>query len=146
VPEIVASGDSLFIAENSSRSTGQAGAGAPSTIIRRVSDRSVVASLDPSVRVLAFSGDDALVLVASGPVAVAPGQPTLLSVIDVRSGRATWNEPAILMTFMAQPNGRDFAIFLDSSFPSQTTGPLGTFLIIHGDGSVTRIPGSYTPA
>lgn len=145
-PDVVASSDSVFIAENSGQSTGQPGASAKSTIIRRVSDRSVIATLDPSVEVLAFSGDDSLVLVASGPVAMAPGQTTLISVIDVRSGHVVWHGQVPLMTGMEQPNGRDFAISFAVSGPTQTTGPLGTFLIIHGDGSVTSIPGSYTPA
>jgi hypothetical protein len=146
VEAVFASSDGVLIAENSSRSTAQPGAGAPSTVIRRVSDRSVVASLDPSVKVLAFSGDDSLVFVANGSGSMTPGPPMFLSVIDVRSGQVTWHGQAILMTLMAQPDGRDFAISSNVSFPTQTSGPLGTFLIIHGDGSVTRIPGSYTPA
>ena len=143
---VFASSDGMLIAENSSRSKGQSAGGEPSTIIRRASDRSVVASLDPSVKVLAFSGDDSLVLVANGSGFWSPGNPLLLSVIDVRSGHMTWHGEAMMMTLMAQPNGRDFAISSNVSFPNQTTGPLGTFEIIHGDGSVTKIPGSYTAA
>jgi len=139
VATVVASSDGLLIAEKSS----QTGA-TRSTVIRRVSDRSVVASLDPSLQVLAFSGDDSLVFVVSGPDSVTTGRPTLLSLIDVRSGQVTWHEQGALMTGMEQPNGRDFEISLDAGHGK--TGPLGTFLIIHGDGSVTRIPGSYTPA
>ena len=139
---IVASDDGAFIAENSSQST-LVGATAQPTIIRRVSDRSVVASLHASLQVLAFSGDDSLVFVAKGPL-VAGWRPTDLSVIDVRSGKTTWHEQGALMTGMDQPAGRDFEISWDAG--RGKTGPLGTFLIIHGDGSVTRIPGSYTPA
>jgi hypothetical protein len=141
VATVVASGDGLLIAEKSSQ-TGTT----PPTVIRRVSDRSVVASLDPSLEVLAFSGDDSLVFIRSAPGGVTAGQPALLSVIDLRSGRVTWHEQAALMTEMEQPNGSDFAISFVASVPKSTTGPLGTFLIVHGDGSVTRIPGSYTPA
>lgn len=147
VEVVIASGDGLLIAESSSRSAAQPGAGAPSTIIRRVSDRSIVATLDPSVKVFAFSGDDSRVLAAIGTgYTTMPGQPLSLSVIDLRSGRVTWHEQDILMTGMANPDGPDFAISSLVSGPSPTNGPLGAFEIIHGDGSVTRIPGSYTPA
>ncbi|HEV2036284.1 MAG TPA: hypothetical protein VGU71_19190 [Candidatus Dormibacteraeota bacterium] len=142
VATVVASSDGVLIAENSTRSAGQPGASPSSTVIRRVSDWSVVTSLDPSLQVLLFSGDDSLVFVGSGPLST--GQPILLSVIDVRTGQVTWHEQGALMTGMEQPNGRDFQISLDAG--PGTTGPLGAFLIIHGDGSVTSIPGSYTPA
>ena len=143
VATVVASSDGVLIAENSTQSEGQPGASLSSTVIRRVSDRSVVATLDPSVIVLMFSGDDSLVF-AGSPGVMTSAQPRLLSVIDVRSGQVTWHEQGGLMTGMEQPNGRDFQISFDVG-PGRT-GPLGTFLIIHGDGSVTRIPGSYTPA
>jgi hypothetical protein len=149
VEVVIASSDGLLIAEVSSRSATQPHAGAPSMIIRRVSDRSVVATLDPSVKVLGFSGDDSRVLVAIGmSYTTPPGQPLplSLSVIDLRSGRVTWHEQDILMTWMRNPDGPDFAISSLVSGPSPTNGPLGAFEIIHGDGSVTRIPGSYTPA
>jgi hypothetical protein len=147
VGSVGASSDGLLIAEVSSRSTGQPGAGAPLTIIRRVSDGSVVATLDPSVKVLAFSGDDSRVFAAIDMgYTTAPGQPLSLSVIDLKSGQVIWHEQDILMTWNVQPDGPDFAISSVVSGPTGTTGPLGNFEIIHGDGSVTRIPGSYTPA
>ena len=148
VEEVIASSDGLLIAEVSSRSTASPKAGAPSTIIRRVSDRSVVATLDPSVKVLAFSGDDSRVLVAIGMgyrTAQAHEQPVSLSVINLRSGRVTWHEQDSMMTVSVQPDGPDFAISSPVG-PSPANSPLGAFEIIHGDGSVTRIPGSYTPA
>ena len=47
---------------------------------------------------------------------------------------------------LSQPDGPDFAIASSLSFPTETQGPLGNFQIIHGDGSVTTIPGSFIPA
>jgi hypothetical protein len=138
VPAIVASDESLFIAEM----TVIPGATAPSTIIRRVSDRSVVASL-ASVAVLAFSGDDSLVFV-SNSLPSAPDQE--VSVIDVRSGNALWHGQLTGLAGFVEPGGRAFAVGLTGPIAIGSTGPLFTFLIIHGDGSVTRIPGSYTPA
>ena len=145
---VVASRDAMFIAENSSKSTGQQDSTAPSTIIRRVSDRSVVATLDPSMGVLAFSGDDSLVLVDSSPLVV--GQATRLSVIDVRSGRALpWQDQgsAALGGFLAQPGGSDFALAftnLGTNSPG-ARGQAASILIIHGDGSVTKLPGFSVP-
>jgi hypothetical protein len=149
VANVVGSSDGAFIAENSSNSTGQLGPTAPSTIIRRVSDRSVVATLDPTLGVLAFSGDDSLVLVASSPLVA--GQPTLLSVIEVRSGQALpWQDQGTtaLGGFVAQPGGRDFALALTDLSTIKSPGSpsrLATILIIHGDGSVTKFPQRYEP-
>jgi hypothetical protein len=145
-----ASADGVLIAENSSKSTGQAASAAPATIIRRVSDWSVVVTLDPSVEVLGFSGDDSLVLVASAPV-VATKQPTLLSVIDVRSGQALpWQDQgsSALSGFVAQPGGRDFALSLTNLPNVVYPGPpdlQASILIIHSDGSVTKLPGLLIP-
>jgi hypothetical protein len=145
---VVASSDGVLIAENSSKSSGQLGSTAPSTIIRRVSDRSVVATLDPSMGVLAFSGDDSLVLVDSHPLVV--GQPTLVSVIELRSGKALpWQDQgtSALGGFLAEPGGRDFAIALTILGPNSpgAKGQAATILIIHGDGSVTKLPGVLVP-
>jgi hypothetical protein len=145
---VVASRDAAFIAENSSKSSGQPDSNAPSTLIRRVSDRSVVATLDPSMGVLAFSGDDSLVLVDSHPLVV--GQPTLVSVIDVRSGKALpWQDQgtSALGGFLAEPGGRDFAIaltILGTNSPG-ARGQAATILILHGDGSVTKFRGVSVP-
>jgi hypothetical protein len=149
VDAVITSDDGLLIAEVSSRSTAQPHAGAPSTIIRRVSDRSVVASLDPSVKILAFSGDDTRVLAAIGTPwtpSRPPGQILSLSIIDLQSGLVTWHQEEVLMTAATEPDGPGFAISSEVSGPNGTHGPLGAFEIIHGDGSVTRIPGSFTPA
>lgn len=138
---VFASSDALLIAENSSRSAAQPGAGAPSTIIRRASDRSVVATLDPLLKVMAFSGDGSRVLVAIGSGFTTGDKPFLLSVIDVRTGQATWHGQGMPLT--SQPDGPDFAIGSILSSPTETQGPLDNFHIIHGDGSVTTIAGSY---
>jgi hypothetical protein len=144
VEMVIPSSDGLLIAENSSRSAAQPGAGAPSTIIRRVSDRSVVATLDPLLKVMAFSGDGSRALVAVGSGFTTGDKPFFLSVIDVRTGQATWHGQG--MPLMSQPDGPDIAIGSLPSPATETHGPLGNFHIIHGDGSVTTIPGSYTPA
>ena len=151
---VVASRDGLFIAENSKRSTG--GATGPSTIIRRVADRSVVATLDPSMGVLAFSGDDSLVIGYTSPWVDGPIH---LAVVDLRSGKVVWryDGPEGLGSFLAQPNGIDFAIALkvvplqptpcgstpQTACPYQAPDPLNDVVILHGDGTATKISGRY---
>lgn len=141
---VVGSGDAVLIAENSSKSNGVLqGPTAPSTIIRRVSDRSVVATLDPSMGVLAFSSDDSLVLVTTTPW--VGGLPTQLAVIDLRSGQALWhyNGPDMFGSSVAQPGGRDFALVLKDPLTDKQT--YGDLVIVHADGTATDFPRRYEP-
>jgi hypothetical protein len=141
---VVASADSTLIAENSSKSVGQLqGQNAPSTIIRRVSDRSVVATLDPGMGVLAFNADDSLVLVSTTPW--AGGQPTAMAIIDLRSGQSIWNYngPGMFGNAIGQPGGRDFAIYVRKP---TVEDPLTDLMIVHADGTATDFPRRYTPA
>ena len=138
----VASPDGALIAENSAKSTGQIAPAAPSTIIRRVSDMAVVATLDPTIGVLGFNGDHSMALVATTPW--APGLATHLAVIDVHSGAQTWRSDGSeeMTALLAQPGGKDFAIELQS--PNDTARQVSVDLVIvHGDGTSTRIPGRY---
>jgi hypothetical protein len=137
-----ASEDGLLLAENSSKSTGQVGPNAASTVIRRVSDRSVVATLDPSMGVLAFNADDSLVLVTTTPW--VGNQPTALAVIDLRSGQALWhyNGPDMFGGSVSQPGGRDFAITLRKP---GVEDPLTDLMIVHADGTATNFPRRYQP-
>jgi hypothetical protein len=140
---VVASRDGLLIAENSSQSTGQQGSTAPSTFIRRLSDMSVVATLDPSMSVLAFSGNDSLVLVTTAPW--LGGSPIHLAVIDLRDNRALWryDGPEGLGGYLAEPDGALFVIAL-KSVPNHTPDdPLRDVLIVQGDGTTIPIPGRY---
>jgi WD40 repeat protein len=140
---VVGSRDGLLVAENSTKSNGQLMAPtAPSTIIRRVADRSVVATLDPSMGVLAFNTDDSLVLVTTTPW--VGGQPTQLAVIDLRSGQALWNYngPDMFGSSLAQPGGRDFALVLRKPGAAD---PLTDLVIVHADGTATDFPRRYEP-
>jgi hypothetical protein len=140
---VVASGDSKFIAENSSQSVGQIGAGAPNTTIRNASDGSVVATLAPTMGVLAFNSDDSLVVVTTTPW--VGGQPTALAVIDVHSGQSIWtySGPGMFGNALAQPGGRDFAIYVRKP---AVEDPLTDLMIVHADGTATDFPRRYTPA
>lgn len=157
---VVASPDATFVAENSAIFTNSPNPqGALLNQIRRVSDWSVVATLGtPGPEVLGFSGDDSLVLTASLPI--VDGRPSHLGLLDWRSGGMLWryDGPEQLGSFLAQPNGRDFAIALmaptryEPSPCGQTSqtpckpveDPLRDVIIVHGSGSTTRIPGRYT--
>ncbi len=140
---MIASRDSAFIAENSSKSTGQLlGPLAPSTIIRRVSDRSVVATLDPSMGVLAFNSDDSLVLVTTTPW--VGGLPTQLAVIDLASGQTLWryDGPDMFGTVVAQPGGRDFTLALRNP---KVDDRLADITIVRADGTASQLPQRYQP-
>jgi hypothetical protein len=140
---VVASGDSKFIAENSITSVGQVGPGAPNTTIRRIQDGSVIATLPPTMGVLAFNSDDSLVLVYTTPW--AGGVPTALAVIDVQSGRSIWTYKGSEMfgNVVAEPGGRDFAIYVRKP---TVQDPLTDLMIVHADGTVTDFPQRYAAA
>jgi hypothetical protein len=109
-----------------------------------------VAALPPNIGVLGFSADDSLALVTTLPVVA--GQASMLEVINVRTGQVVWRGQGSspYNGFMAQPGGRDFAISFGAtdsqkSGTVQTGSPLSTILIVHGDGSVTKLPQPYLP-
>jgi hypothetical protein len=133
---VTASHDGALIAENSGKSSAQLALAAPSTIIRRVSDMSVVATLDPSMGVVGFNSDDSLALVSTTPW--ASGVATHLALIDVRTGGVLWRYDGTqeLSSFLAQPDGRDFVVLLKDS-------PLVDIIFVHADGTATQIPGRY---
>ena len=141
---VVGSADAVLLAENSSKSNGQLQQPlAPSTIIRRVSDRSVVATLDPSMGVLGFNSDDSLVLVTTTPW--VGGQPTAMAVIDLASNQTLWryNGPGMFGGSVAQPGGLDFAIYVRQP---TVQDPLTDVTIVHADGTVTNFPQRYQPS
>jgi hypothetical protein len=161
---LIASADTLFTAVNSTMSmSGQAGS-ASSTIVYRVSDGSVVATLDPAMGVLAFSRDNSLVLVTTS--LRIQGQAAHIAVVDVKSRQIIWryDGPEGLGAFLAEQGGNldaafgpGFAIALTVN-PPQTTpcggtsktacraqvpDPLRDILIVHGNGSVTHVAGRH---
>jgi hypothetical protein len=142
--DVVASKDSTLIAENSSQSVQPQNAPmAPSTIIRRLSDQSVVIKLDPTMGVLAFNSDDSLALVNTSPW--AGGTPTAMSIIDLKSGQELWNYngPGMFGNAIGQPGGQDFAIYVRKP---AVEDPLTDLTIVHADGTVTTFPRRYEPA
>ena len=135
---VVGSGDAGMVAENSPQSVGQISPAALWTIVRRVSDKSVVARLDPSQGVLAFNSDNSLVLVTTTPW--VGGLPTHLAVIDLQSGKAIWTYegPDMFGSSVAQPGGRGFALVLRAPGATDLAGDV---VIVHGDGSSLAFPG-----
>jgi hypothetical protein len=138
----VGSPDAALIAENSGLSVGQIGSAAPKTMIRKTSDRTVVATLDPTVGVQAFSSDNSLVLVTTMPW--VGGTAVHLAVIELQSGRTIWTYtgPEQFGSSVAQPGGRDFALLFR---PVQGQGPTADVVIVHGDGTSTQFPRRYEP-
>lgn len=141
VANVTASIDASMIAENSGKSVGQLAPAAASTVIRRASDLSVITTLDPSVGVLAFSGDDSSVLVSTAPLIA--GQPAMLEVLDPQTGRVIWHGEgtSALSAFAVQPAGNAFAVALSNG------NPPATILIVYGDGSKpAKLPGLFIPS
>jgi hypothetical protein len=142
--DLVASKDSTLIAENSSQSVQPQNAPmAPSTIIRRLSDQSVVLTLAPNMGVLAFNSDDSLVLVNTSPW--AGGTPTAMAIIDLKSGQQLWSYsgPGMFGNAIGQPGGSDFAIYVRKP---AVEDPLVDLMIVHADGTAVDFPRRYAPA
>jgi hypothetical protein len=140
---VSASSDASLIAENSGSSLGQVARAPTSTVILRAADTSVVTTLDPSIGVVAFSGDNSAVLVTTGPWVA--GQQAMQEVLDLQTGRVIWSGQgtAALGAFMAQPAGHAFAVALTQ--PGEGSGP-ATILMIYGDGSKpAKLPGLFVP-
>jgi hypothetical protein len=157
---VVASDDGMFIAESSAKGVQLQAAspslGAKSTIIRRVSDWQVVATLNSSAQVLSFSGDGSQVLLST----LTPSGPFEyhFAILDWRTGHSSWSydDMTDLYAFAAQPGGRAFALALaNSPFPRPPClaqsycpplGPVWAIVIANPDGTTTAIPGGYIPA
>jgi hypothetical protein len=141
---ISTSPDTTLVVENSAKSSGQIAAAAPSTVIRRASDMSVVRTLDASAGVLGFNSDSSMALVNTSPW-VSSGVPTHLQLIEVQTGKVLWHyegDEVLAGLPLAQPNGKDFALMLKGTADS-TQHPSVTVVLVHGDGTATVIPGSY---
>jgi hypothetical protein len=144
ISNVVASPDSTLIAENSSQSVGQLqGQNAPTTVIRRVSDRGILVKMDPSFGVLAFNSDDSLALLSTTPW--VGGAPTAMQVWDLRSGQPIWTYTGAGMfgNALAQPGGSDFAIYVRKP---TVDDPLTDLMIVSADGAFIDFPRRYTPA
>ncbi|HXJ47997.1 MAG TPA: hypothetical protein VNF91_02395 [Candidatus Acidoferrum sp.] len=99
--------------------------------------------LPPTAGVLAFNSDDSLVFVYTTPwVGTAP---TALAIIDVKSGHTIWtyNGPDMFGNVLADPGGRDFAIYLRKP---GVEAPLTDLMIVHADGTAVGFPRRYEPA
>jgi hypothetical protein len=140
---LTASADATLIAASSSRSTGQIDS-TGQTVIVHTSDGSVAGVLDPRMGVLAFSGDNSLMLVTLEPW--VGGQPINLAVVRPETPGG-WQDdgrsPYFFGQFVAEPGGGSFAIAYPTTdqFPS-----LATIVIVRPDGSETKLDRLYTPA
>ncbi|TMB45592.1 MAG: hypothetical protein E6J53_06135 [Chloroflexi bacterium] len=136
--DVVTSHDARLIALNSLGSTGQGAA--HTTVIDLTTGSST--TFDPSVDILAFSGDDRIAIAT--PHAWTSGFPTKLDAIDLATGRVLWRYDGAeeLVTYLAQPGGEDFALML-KMVSDQALRPTIHVLIEHPDGSATVVPGAY---
>lgn len=140
---LVASSDGTLTAENSGRSAGKLGPVAPSTVVRRQSDGSVVRSLDPTLGVLSFSSDDTLALVTTSPQ--LNGNPTHLAVVDLSTGTIVWRYDGDewLAGFLSGPARTGFAIMFQSPTDTGGSHPKVSVVLVSGQGALTTIPSTY---
>ena len=140
---IVASLDGKLFAENSNASTGYLQPGAEAhTSIRRFANGSVVARLDPTIGVLAFSADDSVALVNTSPW--ASGVATHLALVKVDTGAVLWRYDGVeeFAASLSEPGGSSLAVMLQNP-GDQSAHPAVVIVIVHGDGSSTRLAGTY---
>ena len=140
---VTASGDATLVAENSSKSHGFIGGPtAPHTVVRRTVNGSVVASLDPSFEVLAFSADDSDALVATTPWAT--GADTHVALVEVATGRVLWrgDEKAYLSEVLVEPVGAAFALLFQDPNDSGLQ-PSVYVVLVPVDGRAFEIPGRF---
>ena len=141
--DITASSDGSLIAESSNKSTGYLLDGpAANTLVRRVSDGGVVATLDPGYGVLAFSRDNSLALVNTSPW--ASGVATHLALVRL-------SDRAILWTYdggeefagsLSRPDVPAFAVLLEQP-TAQVAHTTVDLVIIAADGAATTLPDRY---
>jgi len=142
VSNIVASPDGTLIALNSARSIGAVDGGASSTVVIRVSDEKVMATLDPTMGVLGFSGDNSHVLVTLAPW--VGGSPAHLGVVNLASGNTVWKDSgeALFGGFVAEPGGSRFVL----AYPTGQQGPgPATIVVVNGDGTSTTLDSPSAP-
>jgi hypothetical protein len=153
---VVASSDAAYISVMPGTGADVAPGAFRGTSIVRVSDWTVVATLNSSAQVLSFSGDGSEVLVSS----LTPNDafPYHFAILDWRTGHSSWTyDDAIpFYAFTAQPGGRAFALALANPpilrppclVPSSCPpfDPVRAIVIVNPDGTTTAIPGGYIPA
>ncbi|TMD34141.1 MAG: hypothetical protein E6I89_16405 [Chloroflexi bacterium] len=141
--DIVASHDSILIAESSNQSTGYLmGGTAPNTTIRSVASNSPMLILDPTYDVVAFSHDNSLVLVTTTPW--ASGIKTHLAAIEIATGRVVWRYDGDqeLAGVFTEPTGAAFAVMFQN--PSdQTLHPTVYIAMVYIHPPSPAIPGTY---
>lgn len=136
--DVVASHDARLIALNSLGPTGQ---GAAHTIVIDLTTGTST-TFDPSLDVLAFSGDDRIALVT--PHAWTSGFPTKLEAIDLATGSVLWRYDGDqeLEAYLFQPGGENFALML-KMVSDQALHPAVHVLIEHPDAAATVVSGTY---
>ena len=141
VANVVASADGQFIAQNSLRAFGYLGAGAKKTTVRDLSTGEVT-NLDPSMSVVAFSGDDKVVLVAKG--GLPAGFPSHLATVELATGKVLWSYdgPDEMATFFVEPVGAGFAILLQDP-KDQAPHPRVWVVMTYVQGRSLAIPGQF---
>jgi len=138
---IVVSHDGTLVALNSLKSDGFPEPTAAHTVVRELSSGSRI-DLDPSLGVLAFSGDDKVALVTTGWFA---GRPTNLQAIELATGKVLWSYAGgqELAGYLAEPDSGNFALMLKQT-GTHDLHPKVSILIERAGGTSTAVPGSFS--
>jgi hypothetical protein len=153
---VVSSADARYLGETSVQATSESQSAARYSHIRKVSDWSVVASMDP-VSILAFSGDNSSVLTQYGTnIGDQPSRVSIKRWSDTGAVDTVWTYTGSeqLWGWTAQPAADGFALGFLPPVTDATASPgcppgmspcdrLQAIFIVHGDGSSVQLPDRY---
>jgi len=139
---LAASRDGSLIALNSIKSSGGTNWFGPTQVVR-ASDGTLVATLDPSFGVLAFSADNTYALVTTAPE--LNGQPTHLAVVELPSGNIVWRYDGNewFAGFFTNPAGPGFAVMLQNPSDPGGAHPTVDVVIVNGTSEPLIVPRHY---
>ncbi len=138
IPDVRASHDGMYLAEQTAAFDAQGALRGGATVIRRVSDGKEVARLD-NQRVVAFSWDGTRVVTMPAPGSFGTNEARL---VDWKSGSILWRLPGPPgsngeegASALARPNGTELVVAVGT----QSLAGIGSLWLVHADGSARQI-------
>ncbi len=137
-PDVRASHDGMYLAEQTAAFDAQGALRGGATVIRRVSDGKEVARLD-NQRVVAFSWDGTRVVTMPAPGSFGTNEARL---VDWKSGSILWRLPGPPgsngeegASALARPNGTELVVAVGT----QSLAGIDSLWLVHADGSARQI-------
>jgi hypothetical protein len=140
---LAASPDGSLVALNSSQAVGGTTQASTPTTVVRASDGALVAKLDPSLAILAFSADNKTVLVTTSPWVV--NTPAHLAVLEIPSQRTVWryDGPEQLAGFFINPAGSGVGVMLQNPNDPAGAHPTVDVVILSQNSEPLIVPRHY---